>query len=106
MDGYASVWEFRVQPSSQEEFEKHYGPNGTWAVLFSRSPGYLGTLLLRDSSEPLRYLTVDRWTGEAEYLEFRSRFAREYAELDRECESLTTHEAALGEFTDFGRKAR
>jgi len=104
-DAYVSLWEFRVQPGAEEEFERHYGPNGSWAALFVKSPGYLETLLLRDSSDRLRYLTVDRWRSQKDYRQFRSRFAREYNELDRRCEALTTHEAALGEFTEINRES-
>jgi heme-degrading monooxygenase HmoA len=59
--GYATLWEFTVAAARQAEFEAHYGPDGTWARLFSRADGYLGTELLRDRADPLRYLTIDRW---------------------------------------------
>lgn len=99
MTGYACIWEFRVEVNRQLDFQLHYGPGGTWAMLFRRSPGYIGTLLLRDRSDPLRYVTIDRWTTEEEYRAFRTQFAREYAELDEQCGSLTTRESCLGEFT-------
>ena len=100
MANFASVWEFRVRPEAVAEFERHYGPQGSWAQLFRQAPGYVETLLLRDANEPLRYLTVDRWLDAADYQGFRRRFAREYAALDARCEALTTGEAALGEFTE------
>lgn len=100
MTGFASVWEFRVRPEAVAEFERHYGPQGSWAQLFRQAPGYLETLLLRDAEEPLRYLTIDRWRSAADYRGFRARFAREYAALDARCEALTTGEAALGAFAE------
>jgi catechol 2,3-dioxygenase-like lactoylglutathione lyase family enzyme len=67
--------------------------------LFRRSPGYIETLLLKDRSQPQRYLTIDRWRNEAAWLAFQSDFAQDYAQLDRECESLTEHEASMGSFS-------
>lgn len=100
MTGYAYMWEFRVEPSCVEAFERHYAPAGSWALLFRRAEGYVGTLLLKDASEPLRYVTIDRWRSEKDYRAFRARFAREYDELDQECEALTTRETALGELVE------
>ena len=96
--GYTHLWEFVVQPSRQAEFERHYAPDGSWVALFRQAPGYLGTQLLQDRSNCLRYLTVDRWTGIKAYREFRARFAEQYEPLDRQCEGLTIHEAPLGEY--------
>ena len=95
---YATVWEFRVRNDDRAEFERHYGPQGTWVGLFRQAAGYVGTELLRDRSDPLRYLTIDRWTGPEAYRAFRAEFAERYAVLDRVCEGFTTHEAALGEY--------
>jgi len=100
MGGYATVWEFRVRGERREEFERHYGPQGTWVGLFRQAAGYVGTELLRDRSDPLRYLTIDRWTGPEAYRAFRAEFEQPYAILDQACEGLTTHEAALGEYDD------
>ncbi len=98
MAGYICIWEFRVEPGAEPEFERHYGPEGTWAKLFRRAPGYIEAMLLKDCSDPLRYLTIDRWRSAEFYREFRVRFASPYKKLDEQCESLTTHETWLGEF--------
>lgn len=99
-DRYTYVWEFRVATDAIADFERHYGPDGTWATLFKRSQGYIETLLLADRSLPGRYLTVDRWLDEAAYLSFRSRFAADYAALDSECEALTIEETFIGAFRE------
>ena len=96
--GYAYLWEFLVQPARQAEFERHYAPDGSWVALFRQAPGYLGTQLLHDRSNRLRYVTIDRWTDIEAYRAFRTRFAEAYAALDRQCEGLTTREAPLGEY--------
>ena len=57
--GYINIWEFIVSKSLVLEFEKCYGPNGRWADLFGNSAGNLKTELIRDQSNPLRYLTVE-----------------------------------------------
>lgn len=96
--GFIAVWEFIVEPASRAEFIGHYGPDGSWARLFRRAPGYLGTELLNDRANPLRYVTVDRWASIEDWRAFRERFGQDYAALDRRCERLTVREAALGEF--------
>jgi heme-degrading monooxygenase HmoA len=98
MGGYATVWEFRVRADRRAEFERHYGPDGTWAALFRRGDGYIGTQFLKDRNEPLRYLTIDHWTGCDAYRAFRAEFPEPYASLDRECGELMTLETALGEY--------
>jgi len=100
MAGYVTIWEFRVRGDRREEFERHYGPQGSWVALFRQAAGYVGTELLHDRSDPLRYLTIDRWTDADAYRAFRAGFAGPYAVLDQACEGLTTHEAAIGEFEE------
>lgn len=95
---YATLWEFTVLPDRQAEFETHYGAGGRWDALFRQAPGYLGTELLRDRMDPLRYVTIDRWASADAYRDFRRRFAAEYERLDREFEHLTAREAPLGEY--------
>jgi len=96
---YIYLWEFRVPAERQAEFERHYGPAGSWATLFRKAPGYIETLLLQDRSQNLRYVTIDRWESVDAYRAFRAQRSREYEELDRLCEALATHEASLGEFS-------
>jgi heme-degrading monooxygenase HmoA len=55
------VWEFIVKEEIQDQFELVYGPGGAWSKLFSSSPGYRGTTLLRDTEHPRKYLTIDIW---------------------------------------------
>jgi heme-degrading monooxygenase HmoA len=97
---YAYVWEFRVAPEHREAFERHYGPTGSWVTLFRESPGYIESWLLRDQTDGLRYLTIDRWESAAAYRLFRARFAEQYAALDRLCEHLTTCENSLGHYAE------
>lgn len=98
--GFVSLWEFRVPAAADAEFRGYYGPEGEWARLFRRTPGYVGTTLYCDGQHPGRYVTLDRWESEPAFREFRERFAAEYAVLDRRCETLTTEERYLGAFTE------
>ena len=100
--GYATLWEFIVTAARQAEFEAHYGPDGTWARLFRLADGYLGTELLRDRGNSLRYLTIDRWESREAFEAFRRAHGAEYERLDREFEGLTTREAPLGEYAPAG----
>lgn len=102
-EGYAYAWEFTVLPGHQAEFEQHYRPGGTWARLFARSAGYIGTILLKDATASGRYVTVDRWRDEQAFLDFRSAFSLQYEQLDLECGTLTVAEQRLGVFAALGR---
>ena len=93
------VWEFRVKPGREPEFERHYSGNGTWADFFRRDPAYHGTELVRDAEEPQRYLTSDTWSDVQSYENFRATFHQQYEALDREMEHLTTMERKIGVFT-------
>jgi len=100
MTGYTYLWEFRIRPDRRDEFERHYGPGGTWANLFRRSRGYLGTLLLRDEADPSRFVTIDRWENAETYRAFREHFSDDYRRLDERCEDLTVDERLIGEFAE------
>lgn len=95
---YFIIWEFRVQKSSEKEFERVYGPDGDWAGFFSSGEGYLGTVLFSNVAEPGVYLTIDKWTSKEAYDRFRTVRRSEYEELDRKCETLTASEKMLGSF--------
>ena len=92
------VWEFRVKPGKAAEFERHYSNSGIWATFFKQGDGYHGTVLVRDTEHPDRYLTFDLWDNLAAYHEFKSEFSEEYFRIDRECEALTEKETCLGMF--------
>jgi quinol monooxygenase YgiN len=77
---------------------RHYDRGGSWEQLFRRAPGYLGTRLLRDRSDPLRFVTIDDWIGEEHYRSFRTQFAPAYDALDSICEGLTVTECSFGQF--------
>ncbi len=96
---FVRAWRFRAREGREDEFESAYGPEGTWAVLFRRSAGYLGTELLRSAADPSAYLTVDRWTSAEAWRDFEARWRDEYARLDRACEALTSDEEDLGDHT-------
>ena len=100
--GFTTLWEFIVLPARQAEFESHDGPEGDWVRLFRRGTGYLGSELLQDRANSQRYLTIDRWESIEAWRAFRSRFAEDYEQLDREFEGLASRETALGECAPAG----
>lgn len=105
MARFSYVWEYEVAPGSEPEFLRQYAPGGTWASLFRRAKGYLGTELYRDRRRASRYVTVDHWFDEAAYREFRREFAADYEALDEACAGLTRHEAHLGDLEPVGEAA-
>jgi heme-degrading monooxygenase HmoA len=92
----AILWSYRVRPECRPTFEAIYSPQGDWARLFARSPGYEGTELLRQGDGG--YVTIDRWRQAAAFDKFKDRFRADYEALDRLCESLTLEERFLGRF--------
>jgi hypothetical protein len=40
------IWEFKVAPSAQAQFEFEYGARGAWVALFRTASGYIETLLI------------------------------------------------------------
>ena len=102
MSHYTYLWEFRTSAGHRAEFERHYGAEGRWVALFRQAPGFLGTTLLRDRTDALKFVTIDRWRSAADYESFRERFASDYAALDALCEGLTVSETLLGRFEEPG----
>jgi heme-degrading monooxygenase HmoA len=97
-DSFVYLWVYQVSPERLDEFYELYGPEGSWAALFRRAPGYLDTELLRDRNESSRFITIDRWESEDAFTNFRESFTMEFGHFDRLGEELTVEETALGEF--------
>jgi heme-degrading monooxygenase HmoA len=96
---YIIFWQYRVRRGSKRRFERIYGPRGDWARLFRGARGYRGTELYRDKETRGRYVTRDAWTSKVAFAAFKTKFAAEYAALDRECEGLTLDETRIGAFS-------
>jgi heme-degrading monooxygenase HmoA len=60
------VWEFIIKETYRGQFELAFGPGGVWSKLYSRSPGFKGTTVLRDTEKHHRYLVIDLWSTEAQ----------------------------------------
>ena len=95
---FLRIWKFQVRPGKADEFRTVYGPQGTWAALFRRVAGYLGTDLLQSTTDPNTYFTTDRWESPEAWAAFLRAWGEDYAALDRRCESLTIAETEVGEF--------
>ena len=93
------IWEYQVNAKHLAQFESIYASNGTWAELFKKGKGYLGTELLCDEQDPCRFLTIDRWASVEEYDAFITKWHSEYQALDAKCEGLTEHEALVGRWS-------
>ena len=96
---FVVVWQFEIAEDKISGFEAAYGSDGAWAKLFRTSPSYLGTELLRDAYIPGAYLTIDRWSSEADFRAFRKEHDAEYEALDRTSDSLTARETRIGAYT-------
>lgn len=99
---FTYIWEYTIDPARQAEFLAAYKPNGGWAQLMSRHPGYLGTKLLRDVENENRFVTVDHWASKSDRDSFRKEFSSEFDRLDQECEQFTVRETFIGDFFILG----
>jgi heme-degrading monooxygenase HmoA len=95
---YWVVWSFDVKPEQVKAFERAYGPEGEWAKLFRRAPGFAGTELRRETDRRAHYLTIDRWNSRADYKRFKDTFADQYQTLDVRCAQMTESESKVGDF--------
>jgi heme-degrading monooxygenase HmoA len=84
------IWQFVVKEEARGQFELAYGPGGAWSKLFARCPGFRGATLLRDTTNPRRYLAFDIWDTAAQREQALAEHKAEYANLD----------AALGDWTE------
>jgi quinol monooxygenase YgiN len=98
------IWEYEVHPDQAAAFERFYGPDGAWARLFGTLQGYVGTDLVRDSTRPSRYLSIDRWTSSIAYDAQLGRVRAAYERLDAEAAELTLRERRLGAFDATSRE--
>ena len=96
---FVVVWQFEIAEEKIAAFEAAYGPDGSWAQLFRRSPEYRGTELLRNAHVPGTYLTIDRWTCDGAFRAFRKEHDADYEALDRACDALTSRETRIGAYT-------
>jgi heme-degrading monooxygenase HmoA len=103
---YMIIWEYQVKAEQRAAFEEMYAANGAWLELFRKEEGYLSTELLRDSDQPQRYITIDRWLSSGDYKSFRSKWKSEYARLDAQSEGLTAQETLLGKWESVTREKR
>lgn len=97
---YATVWQFLVPEDQRTAFESAYGPDGPWARLFARAPGFLEVRLLRSREQAGRYYTIDRWQSATAFENFKRNFAKEYQDLDRQLEGLASSEIPVGSFDE------
>jgi len=94
------IWRFRAKLDQVGHFRRIYGEDGEWAKLFSHSPDYRGTLLLQDTSDPLLFMVIDRWSAGESFTIFRKKYGREYELLDQQCLELTDEETLVGHFVE------
>ena len=94
----AVIWEYEVRAGSEGDFVLLYGDHGAWVALFREYAGYIGTELLRDASQPRRFVTVDRWTSQAAYDAFLATAKPRYADIDALGAALTSDERCIGRF--------
>ena len=92
---FIRAWTYRVRREHVEEFERAYGAEGDWTLLFAKSNGYQGTRLFRDCGDEDSFLTLDTWLDKREWELFLDRWGHEYYKLDEALSYLTVEEHDL-----------
>jgi heme-degrading monooxygenase HmoA len=100
----AILWSYEVRPAALVDFDRAYGPDGDWALLFRRGEGYLGTELFRGPGGAR--LTLDRWRSRADFEAFMEAHGADYSALDRATEGWTIEERRLGTWEAVARPGR
>lgn len=93
------VWEYFVKEEARGQFELAYGPGGAWSKLFAESPGFGGTILLHDTNNPFRYLTIDLWETMVQREQWLTERNAEYSQLDATFADWTESETEIGIFS-------
>ncbi|MFO7445765.1 MAG: antibiotic biosynthesis monooxygenase [Ignavibacteriaceae bacterium] len=92
------IWEYKVKPGSEEEFEQSYGPKGDWVKFFKSNKEYLGTELIKGIEASRSYVTIDRFDSEKAYVDYLEKHKEKYEELDDRFTLLTEFETKIGSF--------
>ncbi|MFC1618956.1 antibiotic biosynthesis monooxygenase family protein [Candidatus Neomarinimicrobiota bacterium] len=92
------IWEYVVKEEARGQFELAYGPGGAWSKLFAQCPGFRGTTLLRDTKNPLRYLTIEVWETEAHREQVLAERMAEYSKLNAAFTEWTESRTEVGVF--------
>jgi len=89
------TWRYRVKPERVEEFKKAYGSDGSWVRLFQSGDGYVKTDLLPSKTDPFEFTTVDYWTSQEAFDNFKAAHREEYEKLDADFARLTIREERI-----------
>ncbi len=95
---FVILWEFEVKPGSEPAFENAYSAQGDWVRLFRSDPHYRTTYLLKDTSSPRIYFTMDLWDSQHAYENFKNANHEAYQALDLASEGLTMQERFVSDF--------
>lgn len=97
---HVRVWRFRPQEGQERAFVDAYARDGSWARLFGRAPGFLGTSLLRPAESGGWWMTIDRWQSLGHFEAFGNAHGAEYRALDAALEDVAGEEEFVGAFEE------
>jgi hypothetical protein len=94
----AVVWNFRVQPGREKEFEQLHGADGEWTALSRKSRSFLGSSFLRDLADARRYLVVEYWSEMVVYEKHLADFGDRVEELQQLRAAMIAESTPVGLF--------
>ena len=95
----AVVWQFEVQPGSEEAFETLHGADGAWTALSRRSRSFLGSSFLKDLAVPSRYILVEYWSEMLVYEKHLADFDNDVKDLETRRDQFVSRMEPVGVFT-------
>ena len=84
-----AVWAYVVKEEARTRFELAFGPGGVWSQGVARAEGFRGTTLLCDTRNPSRFLVIDLWDSEAQWIHTKPAHDTLRARLEEWVESAT-----------------
>ena len=95
---FCYIWEYIVKPEYTTSFAELYGSSGAWVELFRSDERYVRTVLLRDDTDPHRYVTLDYWTSKEACMSFRDGNREHFDAIDAQGDQYTSSETLVGDF--------
>jgi heme-degrading monooxygenase HmoA len=83
------IWELKVKFKEREKFEQFYDAKGDWVKFFSKSPDYLGTVVLESGEGDGVFLVIDEWNSDEAFSEYVKTKKTEYDLLEEKAKSAS-----------------
>ena len=91
------IWNYSVEETKQVKFKEAYGKGGYWFKFFEPCTEYMGTELIKNTTES-SYMLIDKWTSKRDYEGFIKTHQLEYDSLNDNSKDLFDEETLIGAY--------